>query len=295
MIHLSWDDVRGEARRVATSWAGDVDAVFGVPRGGIPVAALVAGMMDLPLVEEPHVGRCLVLDDLVDSGRTLAAFDGHKTDALYRKPHSPAELAPMGKELDGWLVFPWEGDETVAAETNVVRLLQAIGEDPDREGLVDTPARVVRALQEMTSGAEVSPEDLLATVFKGDDYDEMVVVSGVPFQSLCEHHLLPFAGHATVAYIPDGQVVGLSKLARLVHCFARRLQLQEALTSQIAQALEHYLSPIGVGVILTAHHSCMSHRGVRSQGQMTTSAMLGALRDDPSARSELLALHKDST
>jgi GTP cyclohydrolase I len=209
-------------------------------------------------------------------------------DALFRKPHSPGHLAPDAVTVHDWVVFPWERGEG-PAEDNVIRLLEYLGEDPTREGLVDTPRRVVAALAEMTEGRHADPAALLSTVFT-DDCDEMVVVSGIPFQSLCEHHLLPFTGHATVAYIPDGQVVGLSKLPRLVQAFARRLQLQEQLTRQVADTIETVLDPLGVGVILTAHHTCMSHRGVRSAGQMTTSAMLGEMRES-APRSELLALH----
>lgn len=179
------------------------------------------------------------------------------------------------------------------AERGVWDLLAWIGEDPTRDGLRDTPARVTKAWRELTSGYSMDPAQILSTTF-AVDFDEMVVVRRIPFASLCEHHILPFTGHATVAYIPDpegGRVVGLSKLARLVDCFARRLQVQERMTGQIAQAIEENLRPIGVGVVITASHTCMSIRGIERAGEMVTSSMLGGIREDPAARSELLALH----
>lgn len=171
-------------------------------------------------------------------------------------------------------------------------LLEYVGEDPDREGLVDTPGRVLRALAELTQGHLQDPSVILERTFP-DHYDEMVVLRGVTFTSLCEHHLLPFVGTARVGYIPaPGRgVVGLSKLARLVQCFAQRLQVQERMTMQIADALEEHLHPLGVGVLVEAHHSCMGCRGVRQPGAvMVTSALRGALRDEPETRAEFLSL-----
>lgn len=177
------------------------------------------------------------------------------------------------------------------AERAVRVLLAELGEDVDRPGLRDTPARVVRALREMTSGGAVDPAELLGTVFP-DAFDEMVVVRAVEFTSLCEHHLLAFTGTATVGYIPNGSgVVGLSKLARLVECYARRLQVQERMTQQIAEAIDKHLQPLGVGVVVRARHSCMGCRGVRKPGaEMVTSSLLGAMRDEPQTRAEFLTL-----
>lgn len=170
-------------------------------------------------------------------------------------------------------------------------LLDAIGEDRNREGLVDTPARVLKALLEMTSGYTDKPEEILATTFEADGYDEMVVLRGIRFTSLCEHHMLPFSGVAHVGYLPKSRVVGLSKLARLVECYAKRLQLQERMTRQIAEALLGHLEPLGAGVVVSAHHSCMGCRGVRQpDAAMVTSAMLGVLRDEPAARAEFMML-----
>jgi GTP cyclohydrolase I len=180
------------------------------------------------------------------------------------------------------------------AENAVRELLRSIGEDPNREGLLDTPKRYAKALMEMTVGYEMDPGKILERVFS-EDCDQVVVLKGIQFTSMCEHHLLPFVGVADVAYLPGDQrgVVGLSKLARLVECFARRLQIQERMTRQIADALVEHLEPRGVAVILKAKHSCMSCRGVlQHDSEMITSSMLGMFRDNAEARAELLLLLK---
>jgi GTP cyclohydrolase I len=288
-VNLSWRDVQLQAQRIAERVNGST-SVWGVPRGGVPVACMVRAFRpDLELVDEPGIGT-LVVDDVVDSGLTLKRYaGGWAVDALYRKPSAPAELAPAAGEASGWLHFPWEADET-GPEDAVVRLLSFIGEDPSRDGLRETPRRVVASLAEFTAGYDEDPAKLLAVTFE-EHCDEMVVVRGVEFTSMCEHHLLPFVGYASVAYVPDQRVVGLSKLARLVDLFARRLQVQERMTVQIADAIETNLQPRGVGVLLRARHSCMGCRGVRKpEAEMVTSALSGFMRDDPKARAEFLAL-----
>jgi GTP cyclohydrolase I len=161
------------------------------------------------------------------------------------------------------------------------------------EGMRGTPGRVLRAFEEMTAGYRQRAEDVLGTVFDSDGYDEVVSLTGIPFHSLCEHHLLPFHGVAHVAYIPvGGRVVGLSKLARLVELHARRFQLQERMTQDIAHDLVRCLSPEGVAVMVRARHSCMEARGVQKDATMTTSVLLGAFRDQPDARAEVLALFR---
>lgn len=175
-------------------------------------------------------------------------------------------------------------------EDNVKNILEHIGENPNREGLLDTPKRFIKAFKEMTEGYHQNPKDILSTFFEGDGYDEMVIVKDISFISLCEHHLLPFNGIAHVGYIPKSRVIGLSKIPRLVHCFSRRLQIQERLTRQIATTLEDVLDANGVGVILNAAHQCVSCRGVRQQGSsMTTSALLGRFRNQ-ATRNEFLQL-----
>ena len=175
------------------------------------------------------------------------------------------------------------------AERAVVALLTLIGEDPQRDGLLDTPKRVIKAWREMTAGYQEDPAEILSRTFE-ETSDELVILRGVSFHSLCEHHLLPFQGTASVGYLP-GKVVGISKLARLVHCFARRLQIQERLTRQIAGAVEEQLEARGVGVLLRARHTCLGCRGVRLPGaELVTSTLLGTLRSDASGRAEFLRL-----
>jgi GTP cyclohydrolase I len=250
----------------------------------------VARALDVPVVTElgPNV---LVVDDLVDSGATALKCGKVWFDALYRKPHSPKDIAPFATEVDGWIEFPWEEPETGPTDA-VVRLLQFIGEDPTREGLLDTPKRVTKALLELTSGYHQSAADILSKTFD-ERCDEMVVVTGIEFSSMCEHHMLPFTGIATVGYIPNGSVVGLSKLARLVEMYAKRLQVQERMTEQIADAIRDHLDPLGCGVIITSHHSCMGMRGIKkANAKMTTSALHGVMRNDHAARTEFLSHHR---
>jgi GTP cyclohydrolase IA len=173
------------------------------------------------------------------------------------------------------------------AEAAVARLLGVLGESPEREGLRETPARVVRALFEMTAGYAQDPAEILGRVFH-ESHDETILVAGIPFTSLCEHHLLPVQGTATVAYLPEGRV---SKISRVVQAFARRLQLQERMTDQIADAMQEHLAPRGVGVFIRAHHACMGLRGVRTPAPMVTTAFRGELRE-PARRNDFLTILK---
>jgi len=195
----------------------------------------------------------------------------------------PTEEILLNENKDGSKV------ETVASL--VRRMIALIGEDPEREGLKKTPERYEKALKFLTSGYHQNVDHLLNGATFSVCYDEMVVVKDIEFFSLCEHHLLPFFGKAHVAYLPSKKVIGLSKVARLVNMYARRLQIQERMTSQIARALEEKIAPQGVGVIIEARHLCMQMRGVEKQhGQAVTSAMLGAFRENKQTRDEFLAL-----
>jgi GTP cyclohydrolase I len=175
-------------------------------------------------------------------------------------------------------------------EKAVREILSAIGEDPEREGLLKTPSRVARAYAELFAGMNEDPKRHLKTVFH-ERYDEIVLLRDIEFHSMCEHHLMPFSGRAHVAYLPDGKVVGLSKLARLVEGYARRPQVQERLTTQIADALMDELHPQGAACVIEASHTCMTLRGVRKPGSiMTTSALRGVFKDNPATRAEALSL-----
>ena len=171
------------------------------------------------------------------------------------------------------------------------QLLAELGEDPSREGLLDTPKRVEKALTYLTSGYAADVDAMLNNALFSVDYNEMVIVRDIDFYSMCEHHLLPFFGKCHVAYIPQGRVLGLSKIPRLVEIFARRLQIQERLTNQIAETLRDKVQPLGVAIVMEATHLCMSMRGVEKQNSVaTTSAMLGVFRDDARTRMEFLEL-----
>jgi GTP cyclohydrolase IA len=177
-----------------------------------------------------------------------------------------------------------------AAEEAVRTLIRWAGESPSREGLIDTPARVVRAYEEWFEGYDQDPREMLQRTFEEvGGYDDIVVLRDIPFESCCEHHMAAIRGTIHVGYLPRDRVVGISKLARVVDAFAHRLQVQERLTAQIAETIEEILEPRGVGVIVKATHCCMATRGVRKHGvSMVTSRMLGAFRDDPAARQEFL-------
>jgi GTP cyclohydrolase IA len=195
-----------------------------------------------------------------------------------------ADLVP--EAATGKVPVPQEVQDAVRT------LLRWAGDDPDREGLVDTPARYGRAWKEYCAGYDEDPAEHLHRTFEEvAGYDEVVLLRDIPFHSHCEHHLAPIVGTASIAYLPTDRVVGISKLARVLHGYARRLQIQERLTAQVAQCVWDNLSPLGVAVVINAQHGCMTGRGVRTHGvDMVTSKVLGCFRDDPSSRKEVLAL-----
>ena len=291
MLNVTWNDVYFEADLIAARWRGrDVTSVVGIPQGGAVPAVLVAQMLGVPLRSTPESGS-LIVDDLIDSGATMQPYVdlGYNVDALYRKPHSPAQIASQATLVDDWLAFPWEKDAGAPTD-GIIRLIEYIGEDPTREGLLDTPKRVLKAFKEMTEGYHLNPADILGTTFDVGDVDEMVVVRNIEFVSLCEHHMLPFTGTAAVAYIPKDRVVGLSKIARLIDLYARRLQVQERFTRQITTALDEHLNPKGSACVIEAAHACMGCRGVRKpSARMVTSSLTGMFRQHE-VRAEFLSL-----
>jgi len=178
-------------------------------------------------------------------------------------------------------------------EDAVKQILEAIGEDPNREGLIDTPARVAKSMKFLTRGYQQNIDDVINNAYFTADCDDMVIVRDIEFFSMCEHHMLPFYGKCHIGYIPNGKVFGVSKLARLVDMFARRLQLQERLTKEIANTILEAVAPEGVGVVMEAQHLCMISRGVQKQNSvMVTSAMLGSFRDEQATRNEFMHLIK---
>ncbi len=194
------------------------------------------------------------------------------------------------RETHGAALTQWQVEDAFRT------ILRWIGEDPSRDGLRDTPSRLVRAYEEYFSGYGQNPEQILQTTFEEvDGYDEMVVLRGTPFESHCEHHVAPIIGRAWVAYVPNRSVVGISKLARVVEAYAARLQIQERLTAQVANTIERVLKPQGVGVVIKATHHCMMSRGVRKRGaDLVTSRMLGCFRDNAMTRHEFLSIVNSS-
>jgi GTP cyclohydrolase I len=213
---------------------------------------------------------------------------GHRRDGARGNGGATAE-AGLPSRIGHLAQLPSSDEEEL--ETLVRRQLALLGEDPNREGLVRTPQRVARSLAWLTRGYAQTPQSAVGEGVFAEAHDHMVMVRDIELYSLCEHHLLPFFGKAHIAYIPDGRILGLSKLPRLVEIFARRLQVQERLTAQIADAVQEVLGPRGVGVVIEAVHLCMMMRGVEKQNSKTiTSALLGSFRDDAKTRDEFLRL-----
>lgn len=202
------------------------------------------------------------------------------------------DRSPVVESIEDFMVAPEALDAPETPLHSAVReILTQIGEDPNREGLRKTPDRVARMYEEITAGYQVDPERLINGALFEVDYKDLVVVKGIEFYSMCEHHMLPFFGWVQVAYIPDGKIIGLSKIPRIVDMFARRLQVQERMTGQIAEFLNETLHPLGVAVLVEGQHLCAMMRGVKkSQARMTTRAMLGAFENDAALRAEFMAL-----
>lgn len=264
------------------------DSIFGVPRGGVPIAILLAKALNRTLLDNVNQisSNTLIVDDLIDSGKTREQFKDNEFAVVYTKPHSPKPTYSV-EAIDGWIRFPYE--ETEKDEQDIiVRLLEVLGEDPTREGLQDTPKRVIKFYKEFLEKKEFN-----FTTFEGEQYDEMIVQRNIPFFSLCEHHIAPFFGTATVAYIPTKRIVGLSKLARCIEHYTHNLQNQERITSQVAERLNSELGALGVAVSLSARHFCMEMRGVKTHDVYTTTTkLLGVFKENNSARAEFMTILK---
>jgi GTP cyclohydrolase I len=265
------------------------DAIFGIPRGGCFVALELSKILNIPITNELKQG-VLIVDDIVDSGGTISKFnDKYVVASLYYKPKAKTKPVYKAITTEDWIVFPWETKEDTITD-NITRILEYIGEDPNRDGLKDTPERIKRSYDELFKGYKISPKEVLSRRFEAT-YDEMVVLKDIEFYSFCEHHMLPFFGKISIAYIPSNKVVGISKLARLVEVYARRLQIQERLTEQIAETIYKELNAKGVGVYVEAQHFCMVARGIQKKNsKMVTSKLIGAMMEKPEARAEFLRL-----
>lgn len=274
---------------------------FGVPRGGIPAlyavldaynqTLLVRVTRELtPLIVDQAENADFIIDDLIDSGETAARMSTLAPTARFFAliTKGKTEGYPLGE----WLVFPWEESEEKSIDDAFTRIFQFIGENPERGGLVETPARMAKAWQHWTKGYKEDPIAILKTFEDGAEvYDELVHVGYIPFYSQCEHHLAPIFGEAFFGYIPNKRIVGLSKMSRLIDCFARRLQVQERLTAQVIDAFCNHVEPLGAGIVVRARHLCMESRGVCQQGVITTtSAFRGVIKKDPAARAEFFSI-----
>lgn len=282
-IYLYWDHIRELADNVKDEHGITfASKVWGVPRGGIIPAAMMGEVVDDPIEAD------FIIDDIIDSGATRDRYRKLYPNTPFVALINKQDPVTKFDHHDGWIIFPWEtseaDDEPETVEDNVRRILQFLGEDLSREGLIETPKRYIKALKEFTS-----PPEFKMTTFEADS-DELVLVSGIEFQSMCEHHMFPFYGHAHIGYIPADKMVGISKIPRTVEMFSRRLQNQERITTQIADFLEQKLDAAGVIVILEAKHMCMCMRGVRKDAMTKTSAVRGLFKKDAALRSEFLSL-----
>jgi len=264
--------------------------LFFVPNAGYLVAKELEKYLSFKTVFTPEKSDCLV-DDIIDSGKTLLKYTPYKKPflALYATGKSfYSKYAVENLNTKEWVYIFSEEDDV---RENIRRLLEYIGENPDREGLKDTPTRVIKSYSEIFSGYKQNPKEIFKAIFN-EKYDEMVISKNIEFYSMCEHHMLPFFGKIHIGYIPNKKVLGISKLSRLVEIYSRRLQIQERLVEQIADELNSSLKPKGVIVVAEAVHMCMVMRGVKKQNsKMITSAIRGAFKKQP-AREEFLNLIK---
>jgi len=297
-IVLTWNDLWCRAKTVAIQikqqCPKDISInLFGVGRGGIAAALMV-----MKKLEEGEIWCSMVsslpnadfiIDDVLDSGETKEYFETILGDT----PIPFLTLVDKQKEekLTGvYVVFPWEEKEELGPTENVVRLLQFIGEDPTREGLVETPNRVIHSYKKLFGGYSQNPKEFVK-IFEDDTCDEMVIVRNIQFYSTCEHHMLPFFGKAHIAYIPKGKIIGVSKLIRILEVYTRRLTIQERIVQQVTEALQDLLGPSGAACVLEGQHFCMTARGVEKQDSiMVTSSLTGSFKTVIETRNEFLKM-----
>jgi len=267
--------------------------LYPIPKNGLFVAQEMNKYLELEIENDLNKvidfpkDEVLIIDDVIDSGKTLGMFRDYDKAVLFLKNKNIDKVDYYVETIDRWIQFPFEKENDI--EDNIIRQLEYIGEDPNREGLKETPRRIIKSWNELYAGYKMDPKEIMTT-FEEGACNEMVVLKSINFYSNCEHHLQPFFGQCFLGYIPDKRVIGLSKLARLVEIFARRLQIQEKMTAQIADCLMEYLQPKGVMVLVEAKHLCMISRGIKSQdAEMTTSAIRGVF-EKTEVRNEFLNL-----
>jgi len=301
MDDISFDQLIEDSKQLSLiineGGVNQYDGVYGIPSGGLIPAYIIANELKLPLREKNDITeKTLIIDDIIDSGATIKKLIedikiSPDIGVLYKKSHAPVVKYVLKNIDNQWINLPHESSGDKSIQDNIVRILEYLGENPNREGLKNTPSRVVKSYDRIFGGYKQKVEDIL-TIFESENYDEMVVLTDIEFYSTCEHHMLPFYGKAHVAYIPNGKIVGISKLARVVEIFSRRLQNQERITMQVANALQEALNAKGVAVVLEGKHFCMIARGVEKQNAiMKTAHLTGVFRDDSkNARQEFYSL-----
>jgi len=275
ITQISWDEIFKRISGFEKEFAGK--KIFGVPKNGMLLLSFFKGIEVVPVPEQADI----IFDDIYDSGKTAKEYE------QYNKPFI-VMFDKRNEFKNQWIQLPFEKEKDI--NDCIVRVLEYIGEDASREGLLDTPKRVVKSWKELFSGYGKDPKDILTT-FADGACDEMVILKDQEFYSTCEHHMIPFFGKIHIGYIPDGKVLGISKLARLTEIYARRLQIQEKLVTQIADDLMKYLDPKGCMVVAEAQHMCMTARGVQKQDSiMITSAVRGVFKDNIQTKQEFLSL-----
>jgi GTP cyclohydrolase I len=274
MIEIIWPEVYDF---INTLPIGANTRVFGIPRGG----AILAGLTKRAISNVEYAD--FIVDDIIDSGTTAEKYKKYNKKMYFMIDKRKDEYK------NKWIKMPWEQDGETDIQDHIIRIIEYIGDDAHRDGLIETPQRMVESWKELFSGYSHKPEEVLKTFENDSEINSMVVVKDIELYSTCEHHFLPFIGKCTVGYIPGGKIVGLSKIARLVEIFARRLQVQERLTEQIADTLYHILECQGVGVCIKAKHLCMASRGVNKQNsQMITTSLKGIFLEKEKVKEEFV-------
>jgi GTP cyclohydrolase IA len=308
-MRISFSQISADSKLLAEkikASGNTYEAVFGIPAGGLVTGHIVSEILDIPqlsLLEYNELkgkGKViLVVDDLIDGGGTIKKFTagtGYDVGVVYKKDKSPMDLIKyhIGELNNEWVDFPHEKSET-GIEEHLVRVLEFIGEDANREGLVDTPKRVAKMYGEIFRGYKAEQKPTITIFENGKDgvfYDQMIIDTG-DFYSHCEHHIVPFFGQYWFAYIPGKKIIGLSKVARIVDYYSAKLQVQERLVKEIVDAIEAELEPKGIALIMQGEHLCKTMRGAKKKGKMITSDLRGVFKDPTDiSRAEFLNLIK---
>jgi GTP cyclohydrolase I len=267
---ITWDDILSRLQEIQITHNITKDTmVYGVPKNGM----ILAGFLNCHQIVDPSHAE-IIIDDLIDSGRTKAKYTSMFPKAKF------IHLFEPGKE---WLHFPFEKKVSEDQEDCLVRLLEIIGEDVNREGVKETPKRALKMWKEVTEKPKLN-----ITTFDSKGYDQMIISKDITYYTFCEHHMIPFFGTCSIGYIPNKRIIGLSKLARTVDYFAKGLNTQEYMTQNIANFLQKELNPKGLGVLTKGRHLCQEMRGIKKEGQMITTALKGAMFDKLEVRNEFL-------